>query len=630
MLDASGDLAVESSGRLFVGESLSYDFLTHEGEIVDGRTQYGSWYLSGSRILLHADGSFEVFDAKLTTCEQAHGSLELAASKLLLLKGGTLSAQNLRVQVFDLPLVWFPALKAKLKSLPRFPVQYKFYWRGPQGPMASMRYRLISWTGGYLGLRLDYLIRKGWGGALEVTHVTPDDSTKILSRNYLATDSSLNCSCPERRFRVEGLLRTKWRDGRTTSYIQWDKLSDADMASDYPESYFDLQVPLRTEWYNTHTRNNFIVNFDGRLRVNNYQTVNQLLPALQVVPLPMRGGFGRGFLHAPIRLAFQDYQYARCIPLPGFHSGRISFVPRMSWPMAAKGLLVTPSAGFRGVYYSDSPCEDPVWATQALANVDARYPLVRRFSLGEHRLEPYIHWDYSSAPGLPFNRQFLFDIQDGYHQLSILRLGTLSTWRPWRSDWISQWRANVYADAFLADSPYFDRIPKAFCELEGGGPRLSVNCLAGWDFVHRLVDTFNLTVGWTCNEDIAIKAELRHRSPWAWRKANWDSYVLDCSVSPDLLVDSPLSDRRTAALMQTFLRFTPTISARAQAYAIWGRPCEPATHGIRLDVFSLLSCNIMLKGTAEFTNLESRFAISLALTNTSQAPRPLNPFKVVR
>jgi hypothetical protein len=630
LLQAEGDLAVEVGGRLFVGSRLSYDFLTREGEIEEGRTQYGPWYLSGSRILLHADGSFEVFEAAITTSEQRKSSLSLNASQLLLKKGGAVTAQNLRVQLFELPLIWFPKLKATLKSLPRFPVQMKFYWRGPQGPMASMRYRLASWKGGYLGLRLDYILQRGWGGAVELTHESPDKSTRILSRNYLVTDDSINTPCKSKRFRVEGLMQTRWRDGHTSSYLQWDKLSDKAMASDYPESYFDLQVPMRTEFYNVHERESFLVNFDGRLRLNNFQSINQLLPAGQITMLPSWLAPAGGLFESTFRGAFQDYKYAVCTPIPGFSSGRVCYNPRVTLPMHAGPLALLGSAGFNGVYYSDSPCRDPVWVAQGLINAEMRLPLQRAYSRGLHRLEPFVQWGYTSSPGIPFWQQYLFDIQDGFQQLSIVRPGFNSEWIPWKSTGLDRIRATVYTDAFLVNSPYSNPVPKAFAEVVANAPRLSLQLFGGWDFVHHLVDTFNFQLGWTWNEDVALKAEFRHRSPWAWRKADFDNYVLDCSVHPDDLVCSPLSDPRNAAMVQAFARLTPTLSTRVQAYANWGRPCEPPNSGLRVDLFTLLQGNLMVKCAAEITNLENRFSIGVALTNNSQSPRPLNPFKVVR
>lgn len=627
-LYAEGDLAVELNGRLFVGRSLEFDFLTREGTLELGKTQYGAWYLSGARILLHADGSFSVESAKITTCEQERQAISLAASKLLL-REGRFHAENVRVKLFEWPLIWFPRLAATLKSLPRFPVHLKFSWRGPQGPMASMRYRLAGWSGGYAGLRIDYILRQGWGGALEVTHQSPDDNTRILSHNYVVTDTRLDCPIKQRRFRVEGLIKNRWLDRHSYTAIQWDKLSDPQMASDYPESYFDLQVPLRTEIFNTHTRENLLATLDARLRVNNFQSINQLLPAAHVVPQPQLLA-PRGYLVAsPIRLAFQDYQYAKGTLLRDFHSGRFAYTPSLGRSFRIKELILAPTLGFNGVVYSDSPNDQAEFVHQLLFDLDCRAPLARRYAGGLHRLEPYLHWQYSSGTGVPFQDQYLFDLRDGYQQLSILRSGIISHYRPCIGQ-LQQLRAELYADTFLVNSPYPQRTPKAFCNIEALGANLTANIFAGWDFVHGMVDTCNIRAGWTISDDAAVQLEYRHRSPWCWRKCNFDNYVLDCSVPPDSLVESPLSDRRSSALFSTFCRFTPSLATRIQAYANWDRITEPANYGSRFELFTLLQCNIMLKITAEFTNLENRFSISLALTNRSDSPRPLNPFKVIR
>src|SRR6185295_14936706 len=60
---ASGDLMIQYKDRVFVGKRFEYDFMTNTGVVFEGKTFFSLWYISGERIELNADGTYEVENA---------------------------------------------------------------------------------------------------------------------------------------------------------------------------------------------------------------------------------------------------------------------------------------------------------------------------------------------------------------------------------------------------------------------------------------------------------------------------------------------------------------------------------------------------------------------------------------
>ena len=81
-LQASGDLLFEYGDKVFVGSSLTYDFMSGTGTLFNGRTAEGIWFVGGERIDLEGGGRYTLYGAYLTPSESIYPSFNLSADQL--------------------------------------------------------------------------------------------------------------------------------------------------------------------------------------------------------------------------------------------------------------------------------------------------------------------------------------------------------------------------------------------------------------------------------------------------------------------------------------------------------------------------------------------------------------------
>ena len=92
---------------------------------------------------------------------------EINAKKVKITEDYLLSARNIRFRFFKIPLFWLPSFKSNLKAFSDPPIRYKVVWDKGLGPRLTMRYRVFSWRDFNLFFRLDYRLKRGFGGPLE-------------------------------------------------------------------------------------------------------------------------------------------------------------------------------------------------------------------------------------------------------------------------------------------------------------------------------------------------------------------------------------------------------------------------------------------------------------------------------
>lgn len=211
---AEDDLMMEYSDRAFVGSRLEYDFITKTGVLYNGKTFVDIWFLGGDKIELQADGTFFISNAFVTTCEDQDNTWEINAKTVKITEDKLLSAKNIRFRFFKVPLFWLPSFKSNLKAFSDPPIRYKVVWDKGLGPRLTMRYRIYSWRDLNLFFRLDYRLKRGFGGALESEYTSPDHNTTFVTRSYGAHDKSFPDEKGPHRYRLQGLYHIQSKDER--------------------------------------------------------------------------------------------------------------------------------------------------------------------------------------------------------------------------------------------------------------------------------------------------------------------------------------------------------------------------------------------------------------------------------
>ncbi|MBI3236287.1 MAG: LPS-assembly protein LptD [Chlamydiales bacterium] len=362
---AEGDLMMDYADRAFVGSRLEYDFIHKTGTLWNGKTFTDVWFLGGDRIDLKEDGSLYIYNAFVTTSENQDNTWEITAKKAKLTPDYLLSADNIRFKFFKIPLLWLPSFKSNIKAVTDSPIRYKIVWDKGLGPRITMRYRFFSWRDLNLFFRLDYRIKKGFGGALESEYFSPDGLTTFVTRTYGAHDKSFPYETGPHRYRLQGLYHTQSKDERTQVHFTYDKLSDNRMVGDFKSDDFEINTQKRSELLVYHQRDNLFTRLHVQPRLNSFQSIDQELPLLSMGIRPFQIGSSGIIASNYANGGYLDYVYASEMRnkfhelglSSSTHSWRLESRNTLHRPFHLGPITFMPAAGF----YGEGPSSIPLF-----------------------------------------------------------------------------------------------------------------------------------------------------------------------------------------------------------------------------------------------------------------------------
>jgi hypothetical protein len=570
-IQCEGNILIDYRDWVLVGDYLYYDFLTHTGFLINGKTAQPPWYVGGSEILLLDSGDLMAMDGYLTTSEGEKPDIVLRSPSITLTPKRIVTARDINFWVGRVPLFWFPKLSLDLENRGRSPFAVKFGWGGFMGSHLSLLYRFLNW-GDLKGIaRIDAFFGHGPGGGIETRYNPKFRPTEFYTRSYYAHDLSISDPEDRDRYRFQGTYYDCLLGVSVNG--MYDYVSDPTMASDFEIKDFDLPTTGRTQIEFRRQENAWIADLFTRVRVNDFQSVNQELPTFSFYLHPFEIPYTGVMVENIFKAGYLKYSFSDDVDAEDFHSGRIFAYPRFYRPFFFGPFTWTPEAGFIGIAYTNTPAGDS--AGQAIGEFGMRLEtsLSKSTSWFKHVIEPYIQYTYLTRPRVPDDRHFIFTINDGYDRLNLFRFGvenSIFVKAPCgiaRPIWIDVW-----ANAFFNESTIPQAIPKGYINIEWQPySRLFIGCDGGWNFKHRQADFFFSRIDWTLSDNLAFGAEYRYHSKFDWRKADFYNFILETVRTEQELLDSPLSFRRQIALFRIFSRLTPDWTLQFDLRYGWNR-----------------------------------------------------------
>lgn len=619
---AEGDLMMEYSGRAFVGDRLEYDFISKAGELSHGKTFVDMWFLGGDKIELKEDGSFFISNAFITTCESQENTWEINAQTVKITEEKLLSAKNIRFRFFKVPLFWLPAFRSNLKAFSDSPIRYKLIWDKGLGPRVTMRYRVYSWRDLNLFLRLDYRLKRGFGGAVESEYFSPDGATTFVTRSYGAHDKIFPNEKGPHRYRFQGLYHTHTKNEKTQVHLTWDKLSDTRMVSDFRSDDFEINTEKRTRLLITHQLDDAFFNLSVQPRFNRFDSIDQELPRFSIGVRPFEL-VNSGIISTNyVNLGYLDYVYANDLRNQ-FHlrglksatrSGRLEARSELYRPFHLGHFTFTPAVGGIGIFYSNNPASHPTGQGIFSYGFAGQTRLMRRYSKLRHITEPYFEFQGLTSPTTALSHHYYFDIQDGYNQLNQLKVGWKNTFfTSKQSSFLPTIFTDLYTLAFFGKRAFAQTLPKTYFSVGWNRPSYVIKSGVAWNNEEKLWDYANVATDVTINEDIAFGLEFRHRSKYDWRKADHTNFIVDVSRPIPELLSSPMSDGRDTLLTRFFVRLAPKWTFQIQSRHGWGRRHEPRYNAGKIDLYTMLTCSWRLRLGYERMPNDNRFSTSVSL-----------------
>lgn len=592
---AEGDLLIQYGDRFLTGERLEYDFKEKKGFITKAHTFTEIWFIYSEVIHLNPDHTFSLVNASITTSENSKPEWGIYAKSVLIGEKAVLKAKNVTFRLWKIPILWLPAYSSNLRKVEDPPVRYQVKWNRAQGAKASIRYRFFSRENLDLFFRFDARLSRGLGGAIESEYLSDDKETCFLTKNYLAHDTFLFDNDPNKkrtRYRLQGFYKTKTEDERWKVFATWDRFNDKNMPRDFKSDDFELNTAKRTRLFIRNQEARHIVGINLKPRINSFQGFKQELPEVDLSLRPFELFQTGALFNNRSKISYLDYAYSDEIGglLSDFHSFRLETDQSLIRPFSLSALKITPFAGFRGIFYSDSPQNSRVGQALFQYGGEMNLPLKKTVRNFRHFVTPYLSYHGFSKPTFSSSEVYIFDLQDGYHLLNVLRPGIKSTFYTKKLGVFTPAVSfDLYSLGFFADETYKNTFPKLYLNLNFNQLNLTLNTQSVWNFEENLLDRFNLRFLYTYSQDFAVGFEYRHRSRFDWRKDDHNNFILDVTRNIDTLLNSPLSDGRNAFLTKMEWRFLPGWRIRLESHSGFGRKEEPGYTEVRAECLALIT-----------------------------------------
>lgn len=612
-VSASKDVMIQYGDYIFVGDYLEYDFVSCTGVIYCGKTTIPPWYFGGEAIYLFPNGNYRMENGFITTSESDCPGWKIATKSICINDDKDIDARDVKFRYGRTTLFWLPRLKINLNTIFDHPIRYSLRWSGPGGPRLRMIYEVFNWNNFKTFLRFDYRITRGPGGGVETYYHSPDHRTFMETINYIARDNAIEEPNEKVRYRYQGVFHKQMFNDRFSIDMGWDKLSDKDMATDYRDKGLELDTACRTELRLRQQQDLWIANLLARVRINDFQTVNQQLPTFEARLKPYMLGPTRIMSESMIRASYLDFEYANDqLDQNDFNSPRVEMGHVFYRGFHTGPLNFTPFGGGIAIFYGNNRQHLQRWAALLSAGGEVNSPIYRFYENYKHVAIPYASYRYDTFPTTPPNDHFIFDITDGQYRLDMLRFGVRN--HMYVKDRCGLVRRLVYADIFA--NAFFDTetipsvVPKVYSIFTWHPTeRLKQTLDTAWDFSEQQLDHINIRNEWTINRDAALALEYRHRDKYDWRKSQKQNFILDSFRPVSELVNSSLSDRRDTILFRIFWRYTPTWALNFDSRWGWNRRFEPSYGEYNINLVGTISSAWTVRLGYRHQEDEDRFAI---------------------
>jgi hypothetical protein len=300
--------------------------------------------------------------------------------------------------------------------------------------------------------------------------------------------------------------------------------------------------------------------------------------------------------------------------IQGFHTPRLELRPLLYRPFHCGPLNITPRIGAIAIFYGTSPSHSPQTLCCLLYGGTAAAQAERDFHHYRHVLQPYASYFGLSRPSSRPDEHYIFSIQDGYDRINQFQLGIKSSlYSKKRTSPQSSFTVNLYANAFFKNPTIPQLLPKLYLWLGWQIPSLELSFLNTWNFQNQVLDCSNSRLKWTANENLAFSVELRYRSPYDWRKADHENFILDVTRSETELLLSPLSDQRLTLLTNAFIRLTPFWECQLQSHHGFVRKNQNPYNEFKIDLYTWISSSWKLRLSYSHTQRDDRVTAGLEL-----------------
>ncbi|MCE5317196.1 MAG: hypothetical protein LLG04_07525, partial [Parachlamydia sp.] len=299
-----------------------------------------------------------------------------------------------------------------------------------------------------------------------------------------------------------------------------------------------------------------------------------------------------------------------------YDSSRLEYSQKFYRPLHISGFNLLPQAGGTAIYYGNTPLHRPRWVAAGILGFDFNTRLQRFYGDTKHVIIPYANYSYITYPTTNPHDHFIFDIEDGWYRLDMVRFGIKQFL--YVKDCLGmierRWSADIWANAFFDTHTIPQKIPKVYGSfVMKSSPTLLHVFQSAWDLEFGMLDHFNYRIEWTFSADLALTVEYRHRDSLDWRKVDHENFILDSFRSIHQLRRSSLSDRRDTLLFHIFYRLHPNWAIEFQSRQGWNRLHERGYSEYEIAFLTTLRSAWNFKLSFRHQEDDDRFAVNFSI-----------------
>jgi LPS-assembly protein len=434
--DAEGNVVIKSQTSEIKGEKVRYNFETKKGKILKVRVKSGQWYGGGESAELLPDGSVEIKDGYVTSCELERPHYKISSKDVTIRPDNRAVAKDVFFKAGEIPIAYLPRYNYSLDSdwsnLEVIPGRKKKW-----GAFALTGYRYEMDKDNAFTLRLDE--REKWGIAegLDYKYNFSNFGDGLLRTYYTHQrdrDRHEPLMAEEERYRVQ--LRHRLNlNGNVSGILEYHKLSDVDFTKDffYREEY-EREPSPESYLYLLDGEPEYSVSLLTRKRMNRFQTVVERLPELRF-DLKDQGLFDSP-VYFKTDTSFSNLTNKTASSSTDSDVARFDMNNKLSLPLYPLDFLsASPFVGMRDTFYTkDINGNEDEFRTAFYTGIDLSTKFAKTYEFSgnilgvevdrlHHIVTPTIEYEYIHEPSTTPGNLQQFDDTDNLARKSTLTLG---------------------------------------------------------------------------------------------------------------------------------------------------------------------------------------------------------------
>jgi lipopolysaccharide assembly outer membrane protein LptD (OstA) len=511
---AKGNVVFVNGDQVWKGDELSGNFGTRTFSCGVFDLKAGVWYGHADHAERTGDGTSEVVNPRISTCDYEHPHYSISAKRIVYYPNGKFRAYHTVYRVGNVPVFYWPLLLGDTTAQGGN-IEIKPGFSSDWGPylLLSRSHRIGEF--GRTTFMLDLRAKNGVAVGNQTRLKLARSETDFLVYGMYDMDTPETVDGYNRRFASEDIRyrlslyeRLDLRHDLTFRG-QVNAFSDIDMFEDWFKKEYDLNPQPYTYADLTWDEDAFSLSLAARPKVNSFYTAVEQLPELHLL-VPRRQIFGsRAYFQSDLTFGHYTMDWREFDqPIGGgtdplnadsYDSWRANWVNTAYAPFAVGEFQFVPRAGFQVVWYSDSSemaLTDPMLrklydhdnsnrASYRYSSLDEYddlgggttnlagelglevstklYRVWQDYKNGaleidglRHVLQPYVNYTYVSDPSEDRENLYYFDQNDRLVEMNFLRIGAnqrLQTRRHGKIYTLA--RMQTYADFHFNKQAYY-------------------------------------------------------------------------------------------------------------------------------------------------------------------------------